>query len=252
MKKFLLSIFAVMLAVFSVQAQTYVYQKVTSAPSDWSGDYLIVYEDAASTPQAPVAFNGALTDLDEAKNTVEVTINSNTIAGNTDIDAATFTIDATAKTLKSKSGYYIGQTSDANGLASHTTTTYEHTFSFANDGSANIVSKGAYLRYNSDANQLRFRYYKSSSYTNQKAIALYKKTNGQQLAGLAYATTKYLTKLGDAFTTPTLTNPNSLTVTYSSSDNNVATVDNTGTVTIKAAGVVVIFLLGLQFLRTSL
>ena len=150
-----------------------VYVKVTNAVTD--GEYLIVYETGN------VAFNGALTDLDEAKNTVEVTINSNTIAGNTDIDAATFTIDATAKTLKSKSGYYIGQTSDANGLASHTTTTYEHTFSFANDGSANIVSKGAYLRYNSDANQLRFRYYKSSSYTNQKAIALYKKASSHTL-----------------------------------------------------------------------
>ena len=56
------------------------YVKVTDAVTD--GEYLIVYEDGN------VAFNGALTTLDAVSNTVEVVINSNTIAGNTDIDAA--------------------------------------------------------------------------------------------------------------------------------------------------------------------
>ena len=36
------------------------------------------------------------------------------------------------------------------------------------------MSEGAYLRYNSASNQARFRYYKSSSYSSQKAIHLYK------------------------------------------------------------------------------
>ena len=220
-----------------------VYVKVTSTAGITDGEYLIVYEDAEGNPKAPVAFDGSLAPvkLDVASNNIEVSIASNTIAGNTDIDAATFTINTAAGTIQTKDGYYIGQTSNANGLATSTTTEYTNTISIENDGSATIISSGgAYLRYNSANDNLRFRYFKSSTYTAQKAIALYKKTNGQQLAGLAYATTKYLTKLGDAFTTPTLTNPNSLTVTYSSSDNNVATVDNTGTVTIKAAGVVVI------------
>ena len=220
-----------------------VYVKVTSTAGITDGEYLIVYEDAEGNPKAPVAFDGSLAPvkLDVASNNIEVSIASNTIAGNTDIDAATFTINTAAGTIQTKDGYYIGQTSNANGLATSTTTEYTNTISIENDGSATIISSGgAYLRYNSANDNLRFRYFKSSTYTAQKAIALYKKTNGQQLAGLAYATTKYLTKLGDAFTTPTLTNPNFLTVTYSSSDNNVATVDNTGTVTIKAAGVVVI------------
>ncbi|MBO5817079.1 MAG: Ig-like domain-containing protein [Paludibacteraceae bacterium] len=214
-----------------------VYVKVTSTAGITDGEYLIVYEDET----APVAFDGSLAPvkLDVASNNIEVSIASNTIAGNTDIDAATFTINTTAGTIQTKDGYYIGQTSNANGLATSTTTEYTNTISIENDGSATIISSGgAYLRYNSANDNLRFRYYKSSSYASQKAITLYKKTNGQQLAGLAYATTKYLTKLGDAFTTPTLTNPNSLTVTYSSSDNNVATVAADGAVTIKAAGVV--------------
>ena len=60
-------------------------------------------------------------------------------------------------------------------------------------------------------------------------------------AGLAYATTSYTANVGEAFTTPELTNPHKLVVTYSTSDASKATVDaNTGAVTIVAAGVVTI------------
>ncbi|MEE0921203.1 MAG: bacterial Ig-like domain-containing protein [Paludibacteraceae bacterium] len=60
-------------------------------------------------------------------------------------------------------------------------------------------------------------------------------------AGLAYATTSYTANVGEAFTTPELTNPHNLVVTYSTSDASKATVDaNTGAVTIVAAGVVTI------------
>ena len=215
-----------------------VYVKVTDAVTD--GEYLIVYEDAASTPSAPVIFDGSLATLDAAGNMKSVTISSNVINGDTEIDAATFTISTMTGgfAVKSKSGKYIGRTSSGNGINTgnseilNTITITDGVVKIAGSGSGASTS----LQYYSVSGQERFRYYG----TAQKAIALYKKTNGQQLAGLAYATTKYLTKLGDAFTTPTLTNPNFLTVTYSSSDNNVATVDNTGAVTIKSAGVVTI------------
>ena len=58
----------------------------------------------------------------------------------------------------------------------------------------------------------------------------------KQPCGLEYATTEYTVNLGESFTTPTLTNPNGLAVTYSSSKESVATVANDGTVTILAAG----------------
>ena len=161
-----------------------VYVKVTSTAGITDGEYLIVYEDAEGNPKAPVAFDGSLAPvkLDVASNNIEVSIASNTIAGNTDIDAATFTINTTAGTIQTKDGYYIGQTSNANGLATSTTTEYTNTISIENDGSATIISSGgAYLRYNSDANNWRFRYYKSGSYTAQKAIALYKKASSHTL-----------------------------------------------------------------------
>ena len=72
--------------------------------------------------------------------------------------------------------------------------------------------------------------------SGQKNPVLYKKSDGKQPAGLVYETNKYRTKLGDSFVTPTLTNPNSLNVTYSSSNNDVAEVATDGSVTIKAVG----------------
>ncbi|MGN0191090.1 MAG: bacterial Ig-like domain-containing protein, partial [Candidatus Cryptobacteroides sp.] len=145
------------------------FVKVTSAPTDWSGEYLIVYEDGN------IAFNGSLTKLDAASNTVSVTISGSKIEASSELMKSTFIIAAsgTSYTIKSKSGYYIGQTKDDNGLVSSTTSSYDNTLSII-DGNFGAVSGGAYLRYNATSGQTRFRYYKSSSYTNQKAIQLYK------------------------------------------------------------------------------
>ena len=54
--------------------------------------------------------------------------------------------------------------------------------------------------------------------------------------GLAYATTEFNLNLGDDFVAPTLINPNGLTVTYESSDENVVVVDeNTGEVYVETS-----------------
>ena len=146
------------------------YVKVTSTADLTSGQYLIVYEDGS------LAFDGSLETLDEASNTIEVTINDSEIGIDNITIASEFTIDVTTGTIMSASGYYIGQTSNANGMQTSLETAYTNTISFDESGNANIVSSGgAYLRYNSASNQNRFRYYKSSSYTAQKAIQLYKK-----------------------------------------------------------------------------
>lgn len=143
------------------------FVKVTNTLDDWSGDYLIVYE------AGNVAFNGGLTTLDAVSNTIPVTIKNGAIESNSTTDAAKFTIDSNGY-IKSANGYYIGQTSNANGLKSSTSTKYVNKFTVNNDDSVDVVSGGAYLRYNATSGQYRFRYYKSSSYSSQKAIALYK------------------------------------------------------------------------------
>lgn len=151
-------------------ASTTYYVKVTSAADLTDGEYLIVYEEGS------VAFNGGLGTLDAVGNTIAVTLNDSKIAVSSAVDAANFTYDSATKSLKSASGYYIGQTSDANGLKSSATDAYENTISFDADGNASILSSGgAYLRYNATSGQTRFRYFKSSTYSSQKPIALYKK-----------------------------------------------------------------------------
>ncbi len=158
-------------ATITVGGETKYFVKVTSAPADWSGEYLVVYE------AGNVAFDGSRTTLDAESNTVSVTIDNSKIEATDALLQSTFTINADGTTIKSKSGYYIGQTSNANGLASSTSTSYTNTLSITDKGDFTAVSGGAYLRYNSASNQLRFRYYKSTSYTGQKAIQLYKLAN---------------------------------------------------------------------------
>ena len=163
-----------------------VYVKVTSTAGITNGEYLIVYEDATNTTPAPLAFNGALETLDASKNTVAVEISNSTIAGNTDIDAALFTIDVTAGTLKSASGKYIGVSSNTNGLKTEDVAKdYKNAFSIDDKGNAVIAAdfeeSTMSLRYNNTAgdNNLRFRYYKNAG---QQPIALYKKANTVTIA----------------------------------------------------------------------
>ncbi len=71
--------------VLTAGAEEQTYEKVTTAPDDWSGTYLIVYEDGN------VAFNGSLTTLDAVSNTTSVTITDGKITG--DFSACTFVIE---------------------------------------------------------------------------------------------------------------------------------------------------------------
>lgn len=58
------------------------------------------------------------------------------------------------------------------------------------------------------------------------------KRSTKEEAGLAFETKEFTINLGETFTAPTLTNPNNLAVTWESSNTNVATVANDGTVTL--------------------
>lgn len=163
-----ISLCFVLFFAFSFSVFGAVYEKVTSTPSDWSGQYLIVYEAAG------LAFDGSRTTLDAVSNAKTIKLSNSQISINEDNFYFTIAKSGSNYTIKSASGYYIGQTSDANGLKSNKTTTYSNAISLNNDGSVNLVSEKAYLRYNAASGQYRFRYYKSSSYTGQKAICLYK------------------------------------------------------------------------------
>lgn len=151
------------------------YEKVTSTNDVTAGQYLIVYETDKRV------FDGSLTDLDATRSYKEVTITDNKILSNSVTDAYSFTLAKSGSnfTIKSASGYYIYKTTNGNGLNTSTSTpasSYANTVTIDNNGDADIVSSGAYLRYNATGGQERFRYYSSGTYTGQKAIQLYKKS----------------------------------------------------------------------------
>ena len=158
------------------------FVKVTATEDITDGEYLIVYEDG------DVAFDGSLGKLDATDNVIEVEINEGVIAATNTTKAATFTIDATAGTIQSKSGYYIGREANSNGLDSNTETQYTNSFEIDGAGDAVITaSSNCVLKYNSASNQNRFRYYKSG----QQDIQLYKLTAASEAVKLntsGYAT----------------------------------------------------------------
>lgn len=150
-------------ATYTIETGGAIYRKITSTDALTTGDYLIVYEDGS------LAFDGSLTTLDAVNNTQAVTIDNHTITTSLPIY---FTYNATAHTLKSASGYYIGRTSNSNGMNTSQTEAYTNTITFDDSGNANITSSGnPNLRYNKTSGQTRFRYFTSA----QQSIQLYKK-----------------------------------------------------------------------------
>ncbi len=209
------------------------YVKVTSAPVDWSGTYLIVYE--SSTTAGQILKGSAIAN---SNNGVSVTISSGTIANNTDVAANEFTIVSKAGgySIQGKDGNYIGGKSGSNVLNFGSTDSYTNTISYdSSNGCVLITCNTSVLRYN--VSSTLFRYYQASSYSNQAAIQLYKKTESTPvtpsitLSEIAVSLTVGETKTLYA----TTQNANGASVTWLSSNTSVATVSN-GIVTSKAVG----------------
>jgi hypothetical protein len=144
-----------------------IYKKVTTAPADWSGEYLIVYEADS------LAFNGSLAALDAVGNYKAVTITDGTITSDTTTDAYKFTI-ATVEggySIQSASGYYIaGKSGSGNGLSTSDSQAYVNTISLDGENAIITSSNGTILKFYKSGDQSRFRFYGST----QQLIALYK------------------------------------------------------------------------------
>lgn len=157
-----LSVMPAAMAEETTQTQT--YTKVTKAPADWSGTYLIVSEGDK------LIMDGSLDKLDVEGNKVDVTITDSKITG--DYAKYAFTVEPMTGgyAIKSASGKYISGKSGSNKLNSGSTqslNTIELT-----SGKVIVTSDGTTLQYNNAAkNSTRFRYYKSQ---NQQPISLYK------------------------------------------------------------------------------
>ena len=158
--------------VFAAEGDVVTYEKVTVTPEDWSGEYLMVSEESN------VALNASLDSPDVANNNVPITIND----GKIEMESREYSVIIEKVTngyvMKTASGVYLYSTSNANKIntdkSKETADDYPLSFSLADDGIDIVGSSGAHMRYNANKDNYRFRFYKSSTYTKQQAVTLYK------------------------------------------------------------------------------
>lgn len=146
----------------------YVYKKITNASELTDGKYLLVYEDGSNA----YIFSG----VDATKDYVTNTISNNSIStdeATSDSYAIEIASMSGGYSLKVKNGYMYG-TSGSNKLNFNNSTAQANAITFNSDGSAHIKSNSSVMRFNAATDQMRFRYYKSTSYSSQKAVYLYK------------------------------------------------------------------------------
>lgn len=174
------------------------FVKVTTAPSDWSGTYLIVYEGK------PCAFDGSISDnFDVVGNNIGVTIENGVIKSTASVSYGDYTFTmakyGNGYSIISKSGYYLGI--DGKKPTMSKTNATEFSISLDKDGNALISprSSSTYaLKFNDNKDTgNRFRFYTSG----QQPICLYKVTAESMVEkkfedGIAIFTTK-----GDAVLT---------------------------------------------------
>ena len=221
------------ISLSAVNIAPIVYNKVTDAAELNASDKVIFVYEAGSVAAGAMGENAYLASIDvsaglnTSANPASLTITNEAVM------VFTLSGEAGAWVLTSKEGKLSEKSHNA-GSSCDLVKDGETTWTIAiSDGNATITGTDNYIQYNTSSP--RFRTYKSG----QKIIQLYKQSDGKASAGLAYAEAdkSNLVKVGASFTAPTLTNPNSLTVAYTSSDDNVVAVDvNSGALTIKAAG----------------
>lgn len=150
------------------------YEKVTSTPNDWTGEYLLVYEADATTAYS-------WTGVDAANCYEEMTINGNSISASNAITISIAAMEGGYSILVNggtNDGKYIYGQSGSNTIKFGTSPEL-NTLECESDG-VKITSYTSVMRFNNASNNLRFRYFKSTSYTNQQAVQLYKKNDGGQ------------------------------------------------------------------------
>ena len=151
------------------------FVKVTSAPADWSGEYILVYEQNTTTGYV-------WTGVDATSCYVSKTISNDIIADDPSLITLTIASMSGGYSVKvnggTNNGKYIYGTSGSNKI-NYGTNPSLNTLSFESN-SVKMVSNTSVMRYNNNSGQDRFRYFQSSTYTNQQPVQLYKRSYATQ------------------------------------------------------------------------
>lgn len=232
MKKLTLLLAAAMLSSMSFATT---FEKVTAEPADWTGEYLLVYEN--SEKEAYV-----WTGIDAASNYSVATI----------VDGAIEVADAVTIKIAAMTGGYsvLVNGSDNNGKYIYGSSS-KNIINFGTKPTLNnltyatdhvVMTSSRIMAFNKTSGQTRFRYFQSSTITNDKNYfypQLYKKVAGAEVPATAIAlnaTTWNAEQYKYTQLTAMLTPAEATTeVVWTSSDEKVATVAN-GTVTAVGVG----------------
>ncbi len=153
--------------------------KVTEAPTDWSGTYLIVYE----TETDAKVFNASSSSIDKAQNYVIANVTDNKIIGDYSANAITVSKNSTDKyNIQSvANSLYIGNASStAVSTTSEITTTNETNFSYSfiyENNSVSIVNSrdSRYLCFSiATSGGDRYRHYAAFDATTYVPVQMYK------------------------------------------------------------------------------
>jgi len=251
------------------------FVKVSSAPSSWDGTYLVVDEDAnkafaynssssyatsVSISSGKIAWTSDLDNIAVRISDAGLDHPNTQMASDLGVSSA-----LRAYNVKTKGGQYIyssqstvkveNSNSGENGGGSNTT--YYHAFSYSN-GDVYMFSSGNYSSGSSSASYYYTLGYSSSKFSygqgksERRTVQLYKlngTSSGKQSQNLSFDSAAETWKIGDTYkinstyTGQSVKNA-STSVTYSSSDQSVATVSGTqitikgyGTTTITASAV---------------
>ncbi|MDD5979414.1 MAG: chitobiase/beta-hexosaminidase C-terminal domain-containing protein [Bacteroidales bacterium] len=181
---------------FITKAQGQTFEKITSEPADWSGEYLLVYEN--SSTEAYV-----WTGVDDSNCYVTAPINNDQINASNLTGHVTLTIAPMTKGYSIKvngsehDGKYISGKSGSNTIFFGTTEVL-NTLTYS-ESEVLITSNTSVMRFNKTSGQMRFRYFKSTSYTNQQSVQLYKKVEGGGGGTIETVSTPSITPNGGTF-----------------------------------------------------
>lgn len=219
------------------------WKLVTSAPTSWEGQYIIVAKPDAGSR---VLLNGAQTGFSSITpltlKTTDFSESDGILTISTDVDPS-FTVTESSTTgqynIKGSSGTWLGGTS---GDASFTNNQTNWVFEPKSDGKiwirvyAESMSRAILYR-----NTPTFQHYATNNENNTGygSVYLYKKYESdgptKTTPTLSFSPATYNYTMGETFSAPELSNPQGVTVSYSSSVTSVADFEE-GKLTIKAPG----------------
>ena len=216
------------------------YVKVMEAPTDWSGEYLLICENQ-NKALAEFSTSSTVYGIGET-----VSPSSGKIESTSTVDAYKITVapasgnNVTGYTLK-LNGAYVNWSagnslSSANAESDNTRWTISAGATSGNWIIANVATSARQIWYNTGSPRFACYTDKTENSSGYAPIQLYKYTDGKTDAGVSVNHSGSITYAPDATVQLTVTNPNNVDLSFTSSSELVATVNNSGVVTIKGAG----------------